>query len=459
MTTYSSFRPQTQNLVITGDTTLGDASGDTITVNGSTLNLAASASRIRGDFSNATASSRVLFQSSTTNGVTSVAAIPNGSSTSAFVAAYNASAGNDCPATVIRATSTENSLLATGVGTFSYLPLTFYTGGSERLRIDTNGQVAVGSSTPLLPGGSPSTRGEVSINGSTDSFVAFGIGGVIKGYVGQTSSGLQLDSEGATTITAVTNGAERLRIDSSGRLLVGTTSTTTSSSQSGEVYSAGATGFLLTNTTAANFGLSVKNEGTSGTRNLINFLEGTGGGTARANISFDSANSLTFSTGGTARISIPIDAGGIKFPATQVGSTDPNTLDDYEEGTWTPTYVTSGGGGTQGGSSSGFYVKIGRLVICTFDCQKTITGAGSGNIWLGGMPFAAGGGSFGGTGTIGYFNALSQSAIYTTIYIDNGSSTANLMYQNTATGSISYFSGTSFSGRIIGTLTYTAYSA
>ena len=85
-----------------------------------------------------------------------------------------------------------------------------------------------------------------------------------------------------------------MKLDASGRLLVGTTSTTTSSSQSGEVYSAGAVGFLLTNTTAANYALSVKNEGTSGTRAFINFYEGTGGGTSRANISFDGSNNFVF---------------------------------------------------------------------------------------------------------------------------------------------------------------------
>lgn len=96
--------------------------------------------------------------------------------------------------------------------------------GSANFIYDTNGQLSIGSSSPVLPGGSPSTRGEVSINGSTDAFVALGIGGVIKGYIGQTSNGLQLDSEGATTITAVTNGAERMRIDSSGNVGIGTSS-------------------------------------------------------------------------------------------------------------------------------------------------------------------------------------------------------------------------------------------
>ena len=51
---------------------------------------------------------------------------------------------------------------------------------------------------------------------------------------------------------------------------------------------------------------------------------------------------------------------GITFPATQSPSTDPNTLDDYEEGTWTPVFS----GLTVVGSPSyvGTYTKIGRVV-------------------------------------------------------------------------------------------------
>ena len=80
------------------------------------------------------------------------------------------------------------------------------------------------------------------------------------------------------------------------RLFVGTTTTSTSSTQSGEVYSTGAVGFMLTNTTAANFPVSIKNEGSSGTRNLIRFYEGPAGGTVRASVSLDGSNYLTFDT-------------------------------------------------------------------------------------------------------------------------------------------------------------------
>lgn len=53
-------------------------------------------------------------------------------------------------------------------------------------------------------------------------------------------------------------------------------------------------------------------------------------------------------------------AGQIKFPASQNASADANTLDDYEEGTWTPSV---GGTATYTGSNTGSYIKIGKLVF------------------------------------------------------------------------------------------------
>ena len=85
---------------------------------------------------------------------------------------------------------------------------------------------------------------------------------------------------------------------------------------------------------------------------------------------------------------------GITFPATQVACSDANTLDDYEEGTWQPTWT---GGGSLTGSFT--YTKIGRVVY--IDAQMNVAGTTSGD--LGGLPFS---GAYDGRdcGSVGYHN-------------------------------------------------------
>jgi hypothetical protein len=53
---------------------------------------------------------------------------------------------------------------------------------------------------------------------------------------------------------------------------------------------------------------------------------------------------------------------GITFPATQSASSDANTLDDYEEGTWTTTFNTPINLTGTPTLSQAIYTKIGRLV-------------------------------------------------------------------------------------------------
>jgi hypothetical protein len=83
---------------------------------------------------------------------------------------------------------------------------------------------------------------------------------------------------------------------------------------------------------------------------------------------------------------------GITFPATQSASTDANTLDDYEEGTWTPA-ITFGGGSTGITYSfqQGFYTKIGNTVTVQFRINLSSKGSSTGSAVLGGLPFSVGG--------------------------------------------------------------------
>lgn len=82
----------------------------------------------------------------------------------------------------------------------------------------------------------------------------------------------------------------------------------------------------------------------------------------------------------------------IAFPATQTQSSDPNTLDDYEEGTWTPvlTFETPGDVARTVATALGWYTKTGNQVDLWWNLNYsnfTHTTA-SGNLIITGVPIA-----------------------------------------------------------------------
>ena len=82
---------------------------------------------------------------------------------------------------------------------------------------------------------------------------------------------------------------------------------------------------------------------------------------------------------------------GITFPASQSTSSDANTLDDYEEGTFTPTlFGASSAGATTYTTQLGVYTKIGRQVTVSLNVTATAA-TGTGELRIGGLPFAASG--------------------------------------------------------------------
>jgi len=114
-------------------------------------------------------------------------------------------------------------------------------------------------------------------------------------------------------------------------------------------------------------------------------------GTAGNAITFTQAMTLN-ANGALALLGASTSANGvgITFPATQSASTDANTLDDYEEGTWTPNLlfnISSTGMTFAGSGRVGTYTRIGRLVYCTLWIQLTAKGSSTGNAVITGLPF------------------------------------------------------------------------
>ncbi len=178
----------------------------------------------------------------------------------------------------------------------------------------------------------------------------------------------------------------------------------------------------------------------------------TGGTTA---VTVDSGQRTKFPTTIGVGNATPATSGsGISFPATASASSDANTLDDYEEGTWTPAF--DGSGAITFTQQVGTYTKVGRQVTCVFFIQvNTSSRTNVSNIT--GLPFTAGNTNYAGaslstyeTGSYsGQCNVLGLVADTTTVIqlrrtssatAAPGTSTiANLSAGTLIAGSVTYF--------------------
>lgn len=87
---------------------------------------------------------------------------------------------------------------------------------------------------------------------------------------------------------------------------------------------------------------------------------------------------------------VPNFAGQLAFPATQNASADANTLDDYEEGTFTPSLLFGGAAaGMTYSNQSARYTKIGRVVHCEIIANLSAKGTSTGAATIAGLPFSA----------------------------------------------------------------------
>ena len=123
---------------------------------------------------------------------------------------------------------------------------------------------------------------------------------------------------------------------------------------------------------------------------------------------------------------------GIDFSAAgQASGMTGELLDDFEIGTFTPSYfMSSGGHSLTYDDQEGYYAKVGRIVTAQIFLKVNVVNAnGSGVAAIGGLPFAMSGSNSGYAGaSIGYMNALGGSPTFVHGYMEQGQSAIYLYY-------------------------------
>jgi hypothetical protein len=127
--------------------------------------------------------------------------------------------------------------------------------------------------------------------------------------------------------------------------------------------------------------------------------------------------------------------GNLPFPAAQVPSTDPNTLDDYEEGTWTPGFsFNNGTTGLTYTTQVGSYTKMGDRAFVQGYVRVNDNATSTGPARITGLPFTSNAASGGNAGVgISGFGLASISGTLEA-YIGANNTNIELYHLGTGTG-------------------------
>lgn len=234
---------------------------------------------------------------------------------------------------------------------------------------------------------------------------ANGHGSKIHFIVGSTSSSnssfisaQQESSAGNTNLVFGTNNTERMRINSSGDVSIGTTSILTQTAEL-RVYSSaacaqelvGSAGTYTCYSSGANSTSAVA-RGFIGTANQLVTSQSVN------NFAIRAQDELLFASGGATERMRILSGGGLTFNGD---TAQVNALNDYEEGTFVPAINRGTTSPTVAYNwQTGKYTKIGNMVLIYFDLEMSSNSGGSGRYFIDNLPFdTATGNTSGGYGS------------------------------------------------------------
>ena len=305
--------------------------------------------------------------------------------------------------------------------------LTLSTNYAERMRIDSSGNVGIGTSSPALAGGgtglhiNATSYPELKFTNSTTGAGA-GDGSLLQ----SSGNNFSIQNREAGSITFSTSNTLRATLDASGNLLVGKTASNTATvgielraSNLLNVTSSGAQALQLNRLSSdgdiAKFLKDGTTVGSIGTSIGSTYIGGNGDGAIYFNGSSDirpwnkstqaNADGVMDLGANNARFKDLHLSGGVVFGTTG-GAVTSKTLDDYEEGTWTPAFTFATSGSVTYTTQLGTYRKVGSLVFVSIAITIASVSSPTGAVTINNLPFTSGSDSNFSAMTIGQVRSL-----------------------------------------------------
>jgi hypothetical protein len=265
---------------------------------------------------------------------------------------------------------------------------------------------------------------------------AYFVSGTGYKYIGTATATLYQQNVGSHRFFTAASGTagntitftQAMTLNASGQLSVGTTSSTASTLLTlQESASNGAALAMLNRNATQTWKIAV--DAVAVDDKILAFIDNA---TATVRLALtDTGNLKVFGTTSVGNATPSTSGAGITFPATQSASSDANTLDDYEEGTWTPSL----GGTATYTAQQGFYTKIGNVVTGYGTLTVNVLGTGNNKV-ISGLPFTSASSTGFQSGYCSYFSGLATNAYFASATPDVSSATVKITLQSALDGTM-----------------------